>query len=123
MVLDDLRLDHTEGLEDGAEHTETSENADNNDVDNEVAELRAGEVAEIDIMRHECEANTDNPTDDRDSEEEFVAEIAPHTDGFILGRDRKIVLCARGGSDVFRFAGRFLGASFARRFRSGFGGH
>jgi len=40
--------------------------------------LRASEVAKVVIACHESEADTENPADDWDREEEGVGEVAPH---------------------------------------------
>ncbi len=68
----------SKSLEGVFENTETGKETEDDDVDDEPAELRSGEVFQVVVVGHESEADTDNPADDRDGEDKSIGEIAPH---------------------------------------------
>ena len=71
-------LEVNQALEKRLEDAEAGEEAEDKDIDNQPAKLGASEVAKVMVVRHESEADTENPADDRDREEEGVGEVAPH---------------------------------------------
>lgn len=78
-------------IDNAAEAARDKHDSQDNKRDDNDAEIRTGEISAVDVAAAQRKNNEKNETDDRDRKEDLIAEISPHTYGFVLVRNAVLI--------------------------------